>query len=75
MKSKGNPEKARAFLFAEPLKSLEKKGKRPKKARKIGKRKKQGNRKEKKKKQGLEGREVAEISRNVAAMTPSRTTP
>ena len=45
------PKKARVFLFAEPLKSLEKRGKMNKKARKIGKRKKQGNRK----KQGLEG--------------------
>ena len=45
------PKKARVFLFAEPLKSLEKRGKTHKKARKIGKRKKQGNRK----KQGLEG--------------------
>ena len=52
-------EKARVFpqkrkgssLRGEPLKSLEKEGKRTKKARKIGKRKKQGNRK----KQGLEG--------------------
>ena len=39
--SKGNPEKASGFLFAEPLKSLEKEGKTHKKARKIGKRKKQ----------------------------------
>ena len=46
-----SPKKARVFLFAEPLKSLEKRGKTHKKARKIGKRKKQGNRK----KQGLEG--------------------
>ena len=46
-KSKGNPEKARVFLFAEPL---GKKGKRKKKTRKIGKGKKQG-----KNKQGLEG--------------------
>ena len=45
------PQKARVFLFAEPLKSLEKRGKTHKKAREIGKRKKQGNRK----KQGLEG--------------------
>ena len=45
------PQKARVFLFAEPLKSLEKRGKTHKKARKIRKRKKQGNRK----KQGLEG--------------------
>ena len=52
-KSKGfSPKKARVFLFAEPLKSLEKKGKRTKKARKIGKRKKN---KEIEKKQGLEG--------------------
>ena len=36
------PKKARAVLFAEPLKSLEKEGKTQKKARKIGKRKKQG---------------------------------
>ena len=51
-KSKGFcPKKARVFLFEEPLKSLEKRGKTHKKARKIGKRKKQGNRK----KQGLEG--------------------
>ena len=52
------PQKARVFLFAEPLKSLEKRGKTHKKARKIGKRKKQGNRK----KQGLEGQglEIAE---------------
>ena len=50
-KSRGFPKKARVFLFAEPLKSLEKRGKTLKKARKIGKRKKQGNRK----KQGLEG--------------------
>ena len=35
---KGNPEKARVFLFAEPLKSLEKE-KRTKTARKIGKQK------------------------------------
>ena len=41
----------KVFLFAEPLKSLEKEGKTQEKARKIGKRKKQGNRK----KQGLEG--------------------
>ena len=46
-----SPKKARVFLFAEPLKSFEKRGKTHKKARKIGKRKKQGNRK----KQGLEG--------------------
>ena len=45
------PKKARVFLFAEPLKSLEKEGKTKEKARKIGKQKKQGNRK----KQGLEG--------------------
>ena len=45
------PKKARVFLFAEPLKSLEKEGKTQEKASKIGKRKKQGNRK----KQGLEG--------------------
>ena len=45
------PKKARVFLFAEPLKSLEKEGKTQEKARKIGKRKKQGNQK----KQGLEG--------------------
>ena len=45
------PKKARVFLFAEPLKSLEKEGKTQEKARKIGKQKKQGNRK----KQGLEG--------------------
>ena len=45
------PKKARVFHFAEPLKSLEKRGKTHKKARKIGKRKKQGNQK----KQGLEG--------------------
>ena len=50
-KARETPKKARVLLFAEPLKSLETKGKRPKKARKIGKRKKQGNRK----KQGLEG--------------------
>ena len=45
------PQKARVFLFAEPLKSLEKRGKTHKKARKIGKRKKA----RKSKKQGLEG--------------------
>ena len=45
-----SPKKARVFLFAEPLKSLEKEGKTQEKAREIGKRKKQGNRK----KQGLE---------------------
>ena len=45
------PKKARVLLFAEPLKSLEKRGKTHKKAREIGKRKKQGNQK----KQGLEG--------------------
>ena len=40
-KSKGNPpKKARVLFFAEPLKSLEKEGKRTKKARKIGKRRK-----------------------------------
>ena len=53
-----SPQKARVFLFAEPLKSLEKRGKTHKKARKIGKRKKQGNRK----KQGkLEGPELLDI--------------
>ena len=36
------PQKAMVFLFAEALKSLEKKGKTHKKARKIGNRKKQG---------------------------------
>ena len=30
-KSKGNPEKNKGFLFAEPLKSLEKRGKTPQK--------------------------------------------
>ena len=50
-KSKGTPKKARVFLFAEPLKSLEKEGKTYQKAREIGKRKKQGNRRE----QGFEG--------------------
>ena len=51
-KSKGfSPKRQGVFLFAEPLKSLEKRGKTHKKARKIGKQKKQGNRK----KQGLEG--------------------
>ena len=55
-KSKGNPEKnARVSLFAEPLKSLEKKGKTQKKTREIGKQKKQGNRKQ----QGLEGPSLA----------------
>ena len=40
-KARGFPQKARVFLFAEPLKSLEKEGKRTKKkARKIGKQKK-----------------------------------
>ena len=43
--------KARVFLFAEPLKSLEKKGKMPPKSKENRKQKKQGNRK----KQGLEG--------------------
>ena len=58
-KSKGNrPKKARVFLFAEPLKSLEKKGKTHKKAREIGKRKKQGNRK----KQGLEGQGFRQLN-------------
>ena len=41
-KARETPQKARVFLFAEPLKSLEKKGKTHKKAREIGKRKKQG---------------------------------
>ena len=51
-KKQGKPRKMQGFfLFAEPLKSLEKKGKTHKKAREIGKRKKQGNWK----KQGLEG--------------------
>ena len=39
------------FLFAEPLISLENKGKTSQKAREIGKQKKRGNRE----KQGLEG--------------------
>ena len=39
-------QKTRVFLFAEPLKSLEKEGKRTNKARKIGKQKKQGKRRE-----------------------------
>ena len=50
-RARESPKKARVFLFAEPPKSLEKKGRTHKKAREIGKRKKQGNRK----KQGLEG--------------------
>ena len=50
-KARAFPHKARVFLFAEPLKSMEKKGKTHKKAREIGKQKEQGNRK----KQGLEG--------------------
>ena len=50
-RSKGNPQKSRVLLFAEPLNSLENKGKRPKKREKTKKQKKQGNRK----KQGLEG--------------------
>ena len=45
------PPKKKVFVFAEPLTSLEKRGKTHKKAREIGKRKKQGNRR----KQGLEG--------------------
>ena len=50
-KARETPKKAtRVFLFAEPLKSLENKGKTPQKAREIGKQKKRGNRK----KQGLE---------------------
>ena len=54
-KSKGfSPKKARVFFFAEPLKSLEKRGKTHKKSKEHRKtKKKQGNRK--KKKQGLEG--------------------
>ena len=36
------PKNARVFLFAEPLKSLEKRGKTHKKAREIGKQKKAG---------------------------------
>ena len=36
--------KSRVFLFAEPLKSLEKKGKRPKRQGKSENEKKQGNR-------------------------------
>ena len=51
-KARAFPQKSKGFwVSAEPLKSLEKRGKTHKKARKIGKRKKQGNRK----KQGLEG--------------------
>ena len=52
--------KTRVFLFAEPLKSLEKEGKTHKKARKIGKQKKQVNRK----KQGLEGQGVQLLPEN-----------
>ena len=52
-----SPKKQGFFLFAEPLKSLEKRGKAHKKARKIGKQKKQGNRK----KQGLEGRVILRL--------------
>ena len=50
-KSEDPPKKARIFLSAEPLKSLEKRAKTHKKARKTAKRKKRGKRK----KQGLEG--------------------
>ena len=59
-----SPKKARVFLFAEPLKSLEKEGKTHKKARKIGKQKKQGNRKKKNK----EKRRVREIANPQAAI-------
>ena len=50
-KARETPKKTRVFLFAEPLKSLEKEVITHKKEGKIGKRKKQGIRK----KQGLEG--------------------
>ena len=50
-KAREPPKKGRVFLFTEPLKSLEKKGKTPPKARINRKTKKQGNWK----KQGLEG--------------------
>ena len=61
-KSKGfaSPKK-QGFFFAEPLKSLEKRGKTHKKARKIRKQKKQG----KPKKQGLEGQGEGEKAADV----------